>query len=290
MEDSTRRSGSECPAITPSCLHEVVQAERWGLVTDIDGTLASIAPTPDEARVDPGCRHYLRLLASRLPLVAALTGRPADEARRLLRIDQMVYVGNHGLEQWSNGTLRPHPGAQAHRPAIQAALLAIREQLGAGEGLRYEDKGLTVSVHYRSASDPDLARSLILEAISRVHAASPLRITEGKMVVELRPPVAIDKGTALMELIAEHRLQGAIYLGDDTTDLDAFRALQVWRQSGDGVGCTVAVAGSETPPALTASADLVLAGVAGVRTFLGCLSEVTDCYRDACTLRRDGGR
>jgi len=256
-----------------ACLRNVVQSGRWGLLTDIDGTLASIAPSPAEAFVDAVIQRLLGQLARRLPLVAALTGRPAVEARAMVAVERVVYVGNHGFERYVAGELRIHPEALAWQPKIARLLESMAVDLAEVEGLSYENKGVTASVHYRRAPDPVAARSRILAHIAASVYARGLSVTEGKMVIEIRPPLAVNKGTAALSLIEEYELEGALYIGDDLTDLDAFRVLRSWREARKGTACIVAVAGEEAPPILLVNADLVLDGVAGVRRLLEWLSQ-----------------
>ncbi|MBI4300552.1 MAG: trehalose-phosphatase [Chloroflexi bacterium] len=243
-----------------------------GLVTDIDGTISEIAPTPQEARVSPSIRRKLARLASHLAVVAAVSGRTAEQARQMVGADGLLYVGNHGLEYLSGGELELTAEARPYLPAIASALEALKRRLNV-EGLLFEEKLATAAIHYRAAADPSAARAAILEALRRLPQAKELAIAEGKMVVELRPPVPVDKGTALRDIVKRYGLAGLFYVGDDRTDLDAFLALAELRRTGACQGISIAVAGAETPSQVVEAADYRVSSVADVEGFLSWLLE-----------------
>ncbi|MBI2862160.1 MAG: trehalose-phosphatase [Chloroflexi bacterium] len=247
--------------------------ERLALLVDIDGTISPIAPTPDMARVDSACRRALAALAAALPLVAAVSGRSAADAASITGITNMVYVGNHGLERWQGGQLRPDPRAADLAWAVNAACSKLRGRLML-PGVLYEHKGLTVSVHYRLSPDPDMARQIILDAVQDTAPALPIQVREGRRVVEIWPALSVDKGTAIEGLLGEYQPEGALYLGDDRTDVDAFRALHRWTCQKNGWGAAIAVANPETPREVLEEADYRLDGIADVRRFLSWLAQI----------------
>jgi len=153
------------------------------------------------------------------------------------------------------------------------ALRALRQELRGLTGVRLEDKGTVISIHYRSSPKPAAARQAILEASKRVLPQDGLIIAEGKMVVEVRPPLAIDKGTVVRDLVREHGLRGIVYLGDDLTDVDAFRAVRELREEGDILGLTAGVEGAEAPAALAGVSDVLLSGPQAASQFLQALSQ-----------------
>lgn len=242
-----------------------------GFLTDIDGTLSAVAPTPDQARLYRGIRPLLRQCLVEFDLVAAISGRPALDARRLVGIPQMTYVGNHGMELLPPGERRPRitPDVRAYQSAIADALHEARKRLDDRVGeLLFENKGATASIHYRLASDPEAARAAIHHALDPFAERRHLRVTEGRMVIEIRPPVDRDKGTSIRALVRQHALACALYLGDDRTDEDAFRALRELRASGECAGVAVAVSHAEAPASLLASADITLTSIAEVPRFI----------------------
>jgi trehalose 6-phosphate phosphatase len=229
---------------------------------------------PAAAVVDARIRDSLRRLARVLRLVAVISGRGALDAHRIVGVDGLVYVGNHGLERLDRGALRWDPAAEPFRPALARTVRALRQVLADEPGVIVEDKGATASVHYRLSPDPERVGPAIRRLVEDV--ADDLRITEGKMVVEIRPPIDVSKGTIVRQLVGEHHLAGVVYLGDDRTDVDAFRALRALRGADGGPvirTLSVAVAGSETPPEVTSEADAVIPGVAAVGTLVEELAE-----------------
>ena len=239
-----------------------------GLITDVDGTISPIVDQPESAGVPPGARLALARLASRLPLVAAVSGRPIDHLVRTVGVDGMVYVGNHGLEWWEEGRSAPVPEAQPYLADVSATLQDLSERLRSLPGVLVEDKGVSGAVHYRLSPDRAAAREAILEAIAKSSPARRLATAEGRMVVNILPPVRADKGTAVERLIRHWELQGALYIGDDVTDLDAFRALREVRAAGQCLTLSVAVMSREAPPELESEADYRVDSVDEVMTFL----------------------
>jgi trehalose 6-phosphate phosphatase len=242
-----------------------------GLLCDVDGTLSPIAPRPEMAVVRPRTRRALRTLARRLALLAAVSGRSADDARRLVRVPGIVYVGNHGMEAVMGRRRWTHPQAGRFRQVLAGVLRDLRIRL-AGEELLYEPKGLGASIHYREAADPERTRAAILTTLGALPQATALRVTEGRLVVELRPPVAASKGTAVTCLLRRHGLRAALFLGDDRTDLDAMRALRAARAENELHTLAVAVASAEMPAELLTEADGVAEGVDAVEALLAALA------------------
>jgi trehalose 6-phosphate phosphatase len=213
--------------------------ERSALLLDVDGTLAPIVARPELAAVPEPTKAELRRLVARYGLVAAVSGRAGDDAARLVGVPGIAVVGNHGLEL--------DPRAEE----LAGELARFREAVD----LPVEDKRLSLSYHYREASDPEAARSA-LEGVARQAEAAGLVPRWGRMVLEIRPPVATDKGVAVRTLLARSDATRALYAGDDTTDLDAFAGL---RDAGLEHAVAVAVASDEGPIELREAADLVVA-------------------------------
>lgn len=248
-------------------VHEVLSKERAGLITDVDGTISRISEFPGGAIVDPGVLQLLERLSRRLALVALVSGRSVAQVRQMVGIGDLVYVGNHGLEWWEHGRGAVAPEVEPHLGAIRATLGWLDRALTL-PGMVVEDKRATGSIHYRLVLDQSSARTAILEAIARCPLARTLKVTEGRKVVNLLPPVVADKGTAVERLVKQHRLQGVVYLGDDVTDLDAFRALRALRASQGLETLAVGVCTSEGPASLASEADGCLEGVGAVTMLL----------------------
>jgi trehalose 6-phosphate phosphatase len=266
---------------TPAIPDMPEETRRWaldalrqrprGLLTDIDGTLSPISDTPDRARLYRGVRPLLLRCLDQFDVVAAISGRPALDARRLIGIPQMTYIGNHGMEWLAPQARIPEvaPEARPYEAAIADTLHEARARLGDQVGeLLFENKGVTASIHYRLASDPAAARAAIHRALDRLARRRGLRITEGRMVIEIRPQVDLDKGTSVRALVDHRALACALYLGDDRTDEDAFRALHQLRTTGVSLGISVAVNHAEAPASLLEAADITLASIAEVPRFM----------------------
>ena len=224
--------------------------ERAAVILDVDGTLAPIVSRPEDAAVPPQTHAELERLAGRYRLLAFVSGRTSDDARRIVGVGDAAYVGVHGLEL--------EPEAERWREQLRTVGAAAWHW---GE---VEDKGLTVSFHYRTAVDQEAALIRAREIAQEAQRAG-LVPHFGRKVLEVRPPVEADKGTAVRHLVRETGVERALFAGDDTTDLDAFRGL---REAGLDLAVCVAVASNEGPPELAEEADLVVDGPAGVLQLL----------------------
>ena len=249
-------------------IKRALERPRFGLMTDVDGTISPTAPTPAQAAVSPANHLYLARLTPRLALVAAISGRAVADVRRLVvGIDGMVYVGNHGLERWADGRAELAEGAEGY-PAI---IKEVTDELGRelqGAGILIENKGISASIHYRLSPDPDATGKRIMAAINASAQAGRLRIIPGRRAVNLLPPLAINKGTAVRDLIAGYNLGGGVYIGDESTDTDAFKAIHEANRRPDFLGFALAVLSRETPPEVAAEADFTLDGTGDVTRFL----------------------
>ena len=236
------------------------------IASDIDGTLAPIASRPEDARVSPLALKLLRELLGRGVQVVLATGRPLAVARAMAPLAGAAYAANHGLSLWVEGREETSAEVLAYvEPATRAVSDLRRLKV---PGIVIEEKGPVVAVHYRQAAAEAEARSAILEAIAASEAAKAFRLHEGRKVIELRPPLAVDKGTALEALAERLGAHALLCLGDDTTDIDMFRAAERLRQHGMAAA-TVAVSSEEASPELLAGADYRVEGVAGVEWLLG---------------------
>ena len=247
----------------PNQLLEPFRADPGGsgVLTDVDGTLAPIAKRPGEAAVLPEAREALAALAERLALVACVSGRPALEARELVGLDALTYIGNHGLERLEPGAGEPRlsDALAGHEEDARRFVEGLEDERFDGAGLRVEDKGPIRALHWRGAEDEERAEAAAREIGGEAEAAG-LALHRGRKVLELRPPVAFDKGIAIGEVLTEHgEVRRALYAGDDRTDLDAFARLRELLASGavDAAVC-VAIASPESPHEISARADLVV--------------------------------
>ena len=253
---------------------EALAAEPAGLLTDFDGTLSPIVANPLDARLADGAQAALEALARTLAVVAIVTGREPREARDLVGVPGVLVLGNHGtewLEPGAETTVAP-PGAAAVGRSLDEALARI----GRDPHLVVEHKGSSAAVHFRAAPDPDAARDAILHELGDVEPLG-LRISFGRMVVELRSPEVGDKGTGARQLVDRFGLRGAVVMGDDTTDVDMFRAVADLRDRDGLRAAIVAVGGSdhEAPPEVAAAADVVLVHPHQAASFLAALAGIS---------------
>jgi len=211
---------------------------RAALFLDVDGVLAPIVPRPEDARVPDETREELRRLYALYALVACISGRAGADAQRIVGVPDLVYVGNHGLE------LDGEAAGWGER---------LQQFLADVAWPATENKQLTASLHYRGSQDEAVARAALEDVKARAEREGFVA-RFGRKVLELLPPLDVNKGTAVLQLLAERNLSRALYAGDDTTDLDGFRALD-----GLDVSVRVAVASHESPPELREAANLVVA-------------------------------
>jgi trehalose 6-phosphate phosphatase len=229
------------------------------ILTDVDGTLAPIVERPERAEVPAEARAALVRLSERFALVGCVSGRRAAEARRLVGVEGIAYAGNHGLELLPPGEEEPRLDPSLERPEAAAAFVA---GLDSGElaatGLRIEDKGPIQALHWRGAADGAAAETEA-EAIAEEAVGAGLRPHWGRKVLELRPLDEIGKDRAVAALLSPVEVRAAIYAGDDTTDLDAFRGLRELRDGGElKTAICVGIISPEAPGELAGQADLAL--------------------------------
>jgi trehalose 6-phosphate phosphatase len=239
------------------------------VITDFDGTLSPIVLDPDEARPLPGAVEALHRLAGRYGKVVVVSGRPARflaEHLRIAECPRLVAFGLYGLE-WTDGeAVVTHVDAGPWRPAIAASVAAARAEAPAD--VTVEDKGLAHTLHVRVApKEADWAAGW---AVQRA-AASGLVVHPARKSYELRPPVTIDKGTVVADLV--DGMRAACFIGDDLGDLPAFDALDVAAERDGLTALRVAVRSAEAPPDLLERADLNVDGPVGGLYLLSRLSD-----------------
>lgn len=241
--------------------------ERTGVLTDFDGTLSVLVDDPAAARPLPGSVDVLGRLVPRYGLVGVVSGRPVSFLADHLGVSGLWISGLYGLEAMVDGEIVEVAEAAPWRQVVRAAIV---EAAGALPGLLVEDKGLSMTVHFRTAPGRERdARSWA----ERVASTSGLVVREAKASLELHPPVVADKGSVIEAKVHAHGgLDTVCFLGDDRGDLPAFEALS--RLHGNGMQVVrVGVATPETPDALLAEADVALDGPEGALAFLTELLE-----------------
>ena len=245
---------------------QILSAGRVGLFSDFDGTLTPLFDDHRNTALSPAIRDTLSELSKKVELVAVVSGRDVRSLREMIGLKSVTYVGNHGLEEWKAGGEQQECETQVSDGLLEDVENGVG---GIGvSGLSVENKGLSVAVHYRNAPDPTAALSALSRMLKSLAAARGLEIREGKMVLEIGPGVGVNKGTAVGRLAREFELTGAIVLGDDVTDCDAFDALHGLIRERGLKGAAVAVVDEETPEAVMRKADYYLSGSGEVEEFL----------------------
>jgi trehalose 6-phosphate phosphatase len=250
------------------------------ILLDIDGTLAPIVEHASDAHVPESTRQLLIAVADRYGMVGCVSGRRASEARAMVSIGTITYLGSHGVEMLRSGWTEARlDGSVADwvrriqefgREADTAPVRRLR--------VRLEDKGAIVAFHWRGAQDEPAAHAAVQDIARRAEQAG-LATHWGRKVLEVRPPVPFDKGAGIRRLLAESgaEITNALYVGDDSTDLDAFRALaELVDEERLTHGIRVGVASDEGPSQIVSEADLVVEGPDGVRELLGLLTTAPD--------------
>jgi trehalose-phosphatase len=207
----------------------IKSSERILLLLDYDGTLTPIVARPQLAHLDSQVLNILRQLSRKKYIVLGiLTGRDLGEIQRLVPIKGIYFAGNHGFQIKGPKLRFVHPACKRTRPVLEKISHALKERISDIKGALLEDKGPTLSLHYRLVKKNDLLRlkETFDKLINGYRDTGKVRISQGKKVIELKPGVDWDKGKALemiRSLIGKRALP--IYLGDDSTDEDAFRYL-----------------------------------------------------------------
>src|SRR4051794_2528315 len=266
-----RRGGDWAGTLAP--LRE--EPGRAAVLTDVDGTLAPIVERAEEAAVPAAAREALAALSKRYALVGCISGRRAEEARRLVGLDSLAYAGNHGLELLMPGDEAPQPDpsvAGREREAVEF-LASVDGERFESAGLRREDKGPIQALHWRGSADEAAAESRAHEIANEAGRAG-LVPRWGRKVLELRPPGGGGKDGAVASLLADRSLDRATYAGDDRTDLDAFRRLRELTAEGQlSAAVCVGVLSAEGPAELAEECDVTVGGLEGWLAILEWLAE-----------------
>ncbi len=249
-----------------------LEGRRPALFCDYDGTLTPIVDRPEEARISPGMREAVRGLATRCP-VCVVSGRDRRVVQELMGLGDLVVAGDHGFDVWSpsGGALRRQEGTE-FRGLLDRVRARLAEELAPIGGALVEPKSVSVAVHYRLVAEEERPRvRATVEAVLAEHPQE-LKVTPGKLVYELQPRIDWDKGKAVLHLLQALGLDRddvvPLYLGDDLTDEDAFRAL-----AHRGIGLFVGRVDDPETAGRTTCADYLLAGVDEVQRFLGWLAD-----------------
>jgi trehalose 6-phosphate phosphatase len=246
---------------------------RSAVLLDVDGVLAPIVAQPEDAHMPETTRRPLIEVARRYGTVACVSGRRASDARRIVSLGSIAYLGSHGSEILRPGATAPELDRelQAWTRRVQGFMReAFTDELRRLR-VRAEDKQAIAALHWRGVPDEEAAEAAIRRVAAKAEAAG-FKTHWGRKVVEIRPPVRIDKGAGIVALLRDSDHEAAMYVGDDTTDLDAFRGLSELVEMGRlGTAVRIGVRSDEGPPALRDAADAMVDGTDGVRDLLKAL-------------------
>ena len=245
------------------------------MLLDLDGTLAPIVERPQDVQIPDEIRRLLPVLSARYGLVAFISGREITELQRIVGLEAAAYSGNHGVEiRLRDGRGLPVPEAQpGTKPLREFAARWAPDVLG-GWGVWLEDKGATLTFHYRTAPDPDLAAARLREHVAPAAVAEGLLAEPGRMSLEVHPGGPVNKGTAFRALLDEHpKVRRAVSLGDDRTDVTIWREFRKLVDAGRlDTAIAIGVRSDETPPEVLEEADILVDGVYGSMTVLSHLA------------------
>jgi trehalose 6-phosphate phosphatase len=246
---------------------------RAAILLDVDGTLAPIVEQPSAARVPASTRELLTRLVERYGLVACVSGRRASEARALVSIGSITYLGAHGAELLRAGGTEPVLDPRLKGWAERIHQFGRRSDTPdlAMHRVRLEDKGAILAYHWRSAPDEEAARATVVKVANRAEALG-FHTHWGRKVLEVRPPVQFDKGVGVTNLLDGLDLDAVMYAGDDLTDLDAFRSIVRLAEEGRiSRAIRVGVKSPEAPHQVLSEADVLVDGPSGVAELLSLL-------------------
>lgn len=239
-----------------------------GLVLDFDGVLSPIVEDPTTSAMPDRVTAVLARLAKRLGLVAVMSGRPVDFLEDRVRVAGVKLLGSYGIEQIRDGLRQMDPDAKEWLGKVRKASQALDERLSASPGIRVEKKSVSVAVHWRQAPDLEAAAHQVRRVAAQIAAETGLRLEPGKLVEELRPPIDVDKGSAIVALLAAEKPTTIAYAGDDLGDIPALRAV---REAG---GYALVVDhGPGTDPRVLELADQTYSGT---EDFAAWLAELAD--------------
>ena len=259
-------------------LKKILRRKPFGFITDMDGTLSPIPHDFLQKTVPPATLPQLAQLVNHFDIVAVISGRKAEALKDIVNIEGVKYIGNYGMEKWENNQAVLHPNVIASLSSMRAVAEEL-EALRSVEGMIIQDKWASMSVHYHMSPQPEIAKQQILDFLEKSPHVKYLRLMDEKTNIGIVPRVDINKGTAVTGLIKEHRLQGAIYLGDDIGDVPAFQAVRQARLKKTFDGLAILVTGPETTQDILNEADFTLNNVQETEILLNWLIDNTPFMR-----------
>ncbi len=240
-----------------------------GIFTDVDGTLSEIADHPDMSTVSSEMKDALTKLNNLYRLVVVVSGRRAQDVQRIVGEPDLLYLGNHGIESRHKDETIQSLDIEKIRGALVLIKSEIESKFADDQGVFVEDKEFVLAVHYRQCPDEEVKKR-IKALVSKLAAKYGFLAQDGRQVTEIRP-ISAAKGRAILKLAREHKIKLVIYVGDDATDVDAFKAL---KRAGEPRSVCLAVVHDESPVDIKESADYWVESTEEVRQFLLWLAKI----------------
>ncbi len=259
----------------PSALEALTaQPALAGLVCDFDGVLAPIVADPTTSVMGSEVGVTLGRLASSLGFVAVISGRPLAFLRERVQVPGIPLLGSYGIERFRDGQCYMAPEAQEWLGTARDAGDQLMKHFANWPGVRIEEKAVSVAAHWRQADDQAAASAEIRLVTADIAATTGLRVDFGKLVAELRPPIDVDKGSAVADLLAQEKPKVIAYAGDDLGDIPALEKVH------DARGYVLVVDhGDETDPRLLKLADESFHGTEAFASWLIELADAAERYR-----------
>ena len=238
------------------------------IITDIDGTISTITPLPHQAVLTSDMKGILNEIQQKYKLLAIITGRSLEDALKMINIPGVLYIGNHGMEYQRNNEIKTDKKILNYIPQINNLHEDLKQESNIKiPGIIIENKNTSISIHYRSTKDPQKVRKIIIDTLKNIKTIKGLQIKEGKKIIELRPPTGNDKGKIINKIVKNYGANQLVYLGDDVTDVDAFKKISKLNNQKRIEGTTIIVQSNETPEFVKNSAEYYVDGVEDVKNF-----------------------
>jgi trehalose 6-phosphate phosphatase len=235
------------------------------VITDIDGTISEIVPRPDEAEVDQEMRLILVEIQKRYKLLAFITGRPVESARKMVDIEDALYIGNHGMEYLQGNQIILDPEAANYQSQIRNIEEILKNKLDM-DGIILENKRTSLAIHYRLIKNQQKAKTTILKIIKTINLSPDLAVFTGRKIIEIKPKTVNNKGTIITEIVKKYDIKQLIYAGDDTTDQDAFKIISKLNKN-SFTGISIVVLSDETPQKVAEDADYSVGNIKELEEF-----------------------
>ena len=245
---------------------ETCKNTKTAIITDVDGTISQIVQNPDDALVDDEMKEILKELSRKFQFLIFITGRTIKNVRKMVDIPGSYYVGSHGMEYQENHEIVTDPKVESFKNEIAEIEVELKKRLNL-PGLIFENKNTCLTIHYRMNENQEMARISILNEIKQLKLSKDLLISEGKKIVEIKPQTGNNKGTIIGRIVEDKKLDQLIYCGDDTTDIDAFKAIETLNNHPSFKGISIVILSKETPPNVVNNARYYVNNIGELKSF-----------------------